>query len=165
MDTSTVVIDLLYRKYKSDQNWVRVALQPLSEEDIRWSPTPESNSISNLVAHISDQVKHWFEIAYLGAPYEEVRSNNFEHELQMTKEQASELFQTSYDHILEVIEIMKANPERLLEQPYLNYPPFNGGLDNQATILEMLLHHFRHFSSHVGQIIYISKMRKGQLQW
>lgn len=165
MNTSTIVIDLLLRKYKSDQNWVRVALQPLSEEDITWSPTSESNSIANLVSHISDSVKHWFVIAYLGAPYEEMSSNNFDHELQMTKEQALELFQTSYDRILEVLEIMKANPERLLEQPYLNYPPFKGGLDNQATILEMLLHHFRHFSSHVGQIIYISKMRKGQLQW
>lgn len=30
----------------------------------------------------------------------------------MTKEQALELFQTSYDHILEVLKIMKKNPER-----------------------------------------------------
>ncbi|OXS57356.1 hypothetical protein B1A99_17875 [Cohnella sp. CIP 111063] len=166
LDTSTVVIDLLLRKYKSDQTWVRVALKQLSEEDIVWSPTPDSNSIANLIAHISGAVKQWFETVYFGVSYEDVdRSKEFDQGLQMTKEQALELFQNAYDRIIDVLEMMKANPERLLEQPYLDFPPFNSGLDNKATILDMLLHQFRHLPGHIGQIIYIAKMRKGQLQW
>lgn len=166
MDPSPVVIDLLLRKYKSDQNWVRVALKQLSEEDIIWSPTPESNSIANLIAHISGAIKQWIEAAYFGVPSEDIdRTTEFDHGLQMTKEQALALFQNSYNRIIEVLEMMKANPERLLEQPYLDYPPFESGLNNEATILEMLLHQFRHLPGHIGQIIYIAKMRKGQLQW
>ncbi|TMV50134.1 DUF1572 domain-containing protein [Paenibacillus mesophilus] len=165
MDSSTIVIDLLLRKYKADQKWTRIVLEQLSDEDIVFSPTPESNSIANLVAHISGAVRQWFDTAYFGAPYIEDRSKEFERGLQMSKEQALELSNQSYDCIIQVLEIMKANPEKLLEQPYLNYPAFNGALDNQATILEMLLHQFRHLPSHTGQIIYIAKMRKGHLVW
>lgn len=165
MDSSTIVIDLLLRKYKADQKWTRMVIEQLSEEDIVWSPTPESNSIANLVAHISGAVHQWFETVYFGAPYIEDRSKEFERGLQMNKEQALELSKKSYDCIIKVLELMKASPERLLEQPYLNFPTFNGALDNQATILEMLLHQFRHLPSHTGQILYIAKMRKGHLVW
>ncbi|MCM3628268.1 DUF1572 domain-containing protein [Paenibacillus glycanilyticus] len=166
LDSSAIVINLLLRKYKSDQNGIRIALAQLSEEDIVWSPTPESNSIANLIAHISGAVRQWFETVYFDASYEDIdRSKEFERGLHMTKEQAGELFQIAYDRIIEVLEMMKANPERLLEQPYLDFPPFEGALDNQATILEMLLHQFRHLPGHVAQIVYIAKMRKGQLQW
>ncbi|MCC3374255.1 DinB family protein [Cohnella sp. REN36] len=165
MDCSTTVIDLLLRKYKADQKWTRIVIEQLSEEDLVWSPTPESNSIAHLIAHISGAVHQWFETAYFGATPAEDRSKEFERGLQMSKSQALELSKKSYDTILAVLEIMKDNPERLLEQPYLHYPPFDGALDNQATILEMLLHQFRHLPSHTGQIIYIAKMRKGELQW
>ncbi|GIO28872.1 MULTISPECIES: DinB family protein [Paenibacillus] len=165
MDTATVVIDFLMRKYKADQKWTRIVIEQLSEEDILWSPTPESNSIANLVAHISGAVYEWFETVYFGAPNNLDRSKEFDRGLQMSKEQALELSEKSYDCIIKVLEIMKANPEKLLEQPYINYSTLNGALDNQATALEMLLHQFRHLPSHTGQIIYIAKMRKGHLDW
>ncbi|WP_430132559.1 DUF1572 family protein [Paenibacillus lautus] len=52
MDSSTIVIDLL-RKYKANKKWTRIMIEQLSGEDIVWSTTPESNSIANLIAHIS----------------------------------------------------------------------------------------------------------------
>ncbi|WP_274364115.1 DinB family protein [Paenibacillus thermotolerans] len=166
MDSSNIVIDHLLIKYKADQKWTRKVIEQLSEEDIIWSPTPESNSIANLIAHISGAVHQWFETAYFGATYIEDRSNEFKRGLRMSKEQALEISNKSYDCIIRVLEMMKANPERLLEQPYLNYPTFNSAaLNNQSTILEMLLHQFRHLPSHTGQIIYIAKMRKGKLVW
>jgi uncharacterized damage-inducible protein DinB len=166
LDSLTIVIDHLLMKYKADQKWTRIAIEQLSDEDIVWSPTPESNSIANLVAHISGALYQWFETAYFGAPHIEDRSKEFERGLQMTKEQALELLKKSYDSVIQVLEIIKANPEKLLDQPYLNFPTFSSaGLDNQSTILEMLLHQFRHLPSHTGQIYYIAKMRKGHLVW
>ncbi|WP_054955579.1 DinB family protein [Paenibacillus dakarensis] len=166
MDSSTIVIDLLLRKYKADQKWTRVVLEQLSDEDIVWTPTPESNSIANLIAHISGAVYQWFEVAYFDAPYILDRSREFEQGLQMSRQEALELSQKSYDCIIQVLEMIKDNPEKLLEQPYLNYPAFNSaGLDNQSTILEMLLHQFRHLPGHTGQIFYIAKMKKGKIVW
>ena len=166
MNSSTIVIDHLLSKYKADQKWTRTAIEQLTDEDIVWVPTPESNSIANLVAHISGALYQWFETAYFGAPHIEDRSKEFERGLLMTKEQALELLKKSYGSVIQVIEIIKENPEKLLDQPYLNFPAFNSaGLNNQSTILEMLLHQFRHLPSHVGQIYYIAKMRKGNLVW
>jgi Protein of unknown function (DUF1572). len=166
LDSSNIVIDLLLTKYKADQKWTRIVIEQLSEEDISWSPTPESNSIANLIAHIYGAAHYWFDAAYYGAPLNEYRSIEFERELQMSKKQALDISKKSYDSIIGVLEMMKANPERLLEQPYLHYPPFDSGaLNNQCTVLEMLLHQFRHLPSHTGQIIYIAKMRKGNLVW
>lgn len=166
MESSTIVIDLLLRKYKADQKWTRIVLEQLTDEDITWSPTSASNSIANLIAHISGAVYQWIEVAYFNAPYIADRSKEFEHDLQMSKEEALKLSKKSYDSIIQVLEMIQANPERLLEQPYVNYPAFSiAGLDNQTTILEMLLHQFRHLPSHTGQIFYIAKMRKGQLVW
>lgn len=165
MDSSSIVIDLLLIKYKADQKWTRIVIEQLSEEDLSWSPTSESNSIANLIAHISGAARYWFDAAYYGASLNEYRSIEFERGLQMSKDQALEISKKSYDSIIGVLELMKANPERLLEQPYLHYPPFSGTLNNQSTVLEMLLHQFRHLPSHTGQIIYIAKMRKGNLVW
>lgn len=166
MDSSTIVIDLLLTKYKADQKWTRVVIAQLSEEDLSWSPTPESNSIANLIAHISGASRYWFDAAYFGAPLNDYMSSEFEREVRISKEQALEMSKQSYDSIIGVLEIMKANPERLLERPYVHYPPFDSGsLNNQSTILEMLLHQFRHLPSHTGQIIYIAKMRIGNLVW
>lgn len=166
MDSSNIVIDHLLLKYKADQKWTRKVIEQLTDEDLVWSPTPESNSIANLIAHISGAARYWFDAAYFGAPLNEYRTIEFERGLQMTKEQALETSKKSYDSIIGVLEMMKANPERLLEQPYLDYPSFDSAaLNNRSTVLEMLLHQFRHLPSHTGQIIYIAKMRKGNLVW
>ncbi|WP_164821331.1 DinB family protein [Paenibacillus koleovorans] len=165
LDASAIVIDHLLRKYKADQKWTRIAIEQLSDEDIVWRPTPESNSIANLVAHISGALYYWFEVAYFEAPYVD-RSNEFDRGLQMTKTQALELLEKSYESAIKVLERIEANPEKLLDQPYRSYPEFNSaGLNNQSTVLEMLLHQFRHLPSHVGQLCYIVKMRKGQIDW
>ncbi|TMV42542.1 DUF1572 domain-containing protein [Paenibacillus mesophilus] len=166
MDSSNIVIDHLLIKYKADQKWTRKVIEQLTEEDLVWSPTTESNSIANLIAHISGAARYWFDAAYFGAPLNEYMNIEFERGLQMTKEQALEISKKSYDSIIGVLEMMKANPERLLEQPYLDYPSFDSAaLNNRSTVLEMLLHQFRHLPSHTGQIIYIAKMRKGNLVW
>ncbi|MGO4501111.1 DUF1572 family protein [Paenibacillus sp. 2RAB27] len=77
------MIDHLLRKYKADQKWTHIVIEQLSEEDISWSPTPESNSITNLIAHISGAARYWFDAAYFGAPLNEYRSIEFERGLQI----------------------------------------------------------------------------------
>jgi hypothetical protein len=90
LDSSTMVIDFLLRKYKADRKWTLMVIEQLSEEDIVWSPTPESNSIANLIAHIWANVHHCFETAFFGVPYTRDR-DEFERDLKMSKEQAVEL--------------------------------------------------------------------------
>jgi hypothetical protein len=166
LDNTSLLIDFLLKKYKSEKKWTLHVIEQLSEEDIVWAPTPDSNSIANLVAHIWGTVHQRIETAFFNVPDTRDRDKEFERGLQLSKGQVLELITKSFDRIIEVLEKVKAKPEMLLEQPYLNSPPLkNSGVDNQATVLEMFLHQFRHLPGHTGQITYIAKMRKGQLQW
>nr|WP_258567531.1 DUF1572 domain-containing protein [Paenibacillus anseongense] len=154
------------KKYNSEKNGMLQVIEQLSDEDIIWAPTPESNSVANLVAHIWGTVHQRIETVFFNIPDTRDRDKEFQRELKMTRGQAIELIGKSFDRIIEVLETVKATPKTLLEQPYLNLPPLtSSGVDNQATVLEMILHQFRHLPGHTGQIVYIAKMRKGRLQW
>lgn len=51
-------------------------------------------------------------------------------------------------------------------QPYLNMPTLTfSANDNESTLLDMMVQMVREVHNHTGQIMYIAKMRKGQLQW
>jgi hypothetical protein len=105
------------------------------------------------VAHIWGTVHQRIETVLFNVPDVRDRDKEFERNLKLTKEQALDLVTLSFDRILEVLEKVKANPETLLEQPYINLPPLtNSGVDNQATVLEVILHQFRHLPGHTAQI-------------
>lgn len=56
MDIATELIESMLVKFRSERKGILKAIEQLSEEDITWSPTFESNSIANLVAHIRGAV-------------------------------------------------------------------------------------------------------------
>ncbi|BFT72342.1 DUF1572 family protein [Paenibacillus sp. P36] len=166
MDSTSVLIEFLLKKYISEKISTLKVIEQLSDEDILWTPTPDSNSIANLVAHIWGTVHQRIETAFFNVPDTRDREKEFDRGLQLSKAQALELISKSFDRIIMVLEKIRAKPELLLEQPYLSLSPLtNSGVDNQATALQILLHQFRHLPGHTAQITYIAKMRKGHLEW
>jgi len=166
LDPSIVLIDFLLAKFTSDKNRTLQVIEQLSEEDIGWSPTAENNSVGNLVAHIWGTVHQRIETAFFHVPDTRDRDREFERGLQFSREKAHGLVGQSFDLILRVLERMRLRPEMLLDQPYLDLPPLTqSGLTNQSTNLEVMLQLMRHLSGHTAQILYIAKMRKGQLRW
>ncbi|MDF2653070.1 MAG: hypothetical protein K0Q73_8875 [Paenibacillus sp.] len=141
-------------------------IEQLSEDDIFWRPTSESNSIANLVAHIWGTVHQRVEIVFFDVPDTRDREKEFEKGLQMSKEEAIHLISKSFDILLQVLEKIKSNPKILLSQPYLNMAPLTySSLNNQSTVLDIMMQMMNHLPFHTGQISYIAKMRKGQLKW
>jgi uncharacterized damage-inducible protein DinB len=170
MDISALLIDSFLWKFRAEKKWTSQAIAQLSEEDITWAPTPESNSIANLVAHIWGTVHSRVEIAFFDVPLvrgEKERAKEFEKELKMSKANALELIAKSFDMIIQVLEEMKSNPEQgLLRQPYKNMQAlYYSALKNDSTVLDIMMQMLNHLSGHTAQITYIAKMRKGQLQW
>lgn len=52
MEIANEVIESMLIKFNSERKWTLQAIGQLSEEDLTWVPNSESNSITNLVAHI-----------------------------------------------------------------------------------------------------------------
>jgi hypothetical protein len=68
MDIAFELIESMVVKFKSEQRRTLKAIEDLSEEDITWTPTPESNSIANLVSHIRGAVHSRVETILLNIP-------------------------------------------------------------------------------------------------
>jgi len=166
MDVSIAVIENIIDKFTDDKKWFIQTIEQINEEDILWKPTEESNSIANLVSHIRGTVHSRLEILLFDIPDTRVREKEFSKELRLSKEHVLKLGIESFDIILQYLGKLSSQPELLLSQPYLNLPPLMySALNNQTTAVNMMIQFVREINYHIGQIIYIAKMRKGQLHW
>ncbi len=166
MDPSIKLIDSFLWKFRGERKWMPLTIQQCSEADIVWRPTAESNSIANLVAHIWGTVHQRVEILFFDVPDTRDRDKEFDKELLMSKDEAIQLITKSFDVLIQVLEDMKSKPEVLLSQPYINMAPLTySSLNNQSTVLDIMMQMMNHLPFHTGQISYIAKMRIGQLKW
>jgi uncharacterized damage-inducible protein DinB len=123
-------------------------LEMLSDEQIWWRPNPESNSIGNLLLHLSGNVRQWIVSGLGGASDARNRDAEFaERAIVPRDELLARLKQTlsEADSALATFD-----GERLLERMQIQ------GCD--VTALEAILHVVEHFSMHTGQIILMSKI-------
>lgn len=166
MDIALEFIDSMRSKFLSEKKWLLQALEQLSDEDMTCSPTPESNSIANLVAHIRGGVHARIEVLLYDIPDTRDRDREFERGLQMTKAQAVELIREAFDLLLLYLDRLRANPELLMSRPFLNRPTLTySQTSNEATAMNLMIAMLREVQNHTGQIIYAAKIRKGQLVW
>ncbi|AJS58555.1 DUF1572 family protein [Paenibacillus sp. IHBB 10380] len=164
MDIAFELIESMLVKFRSEKKWTLQALEQLSEEDITSSPT--TDSIANLVAHISGAVHSRIETILLDIPDTRDREREFEKGLEMSKEQAIKMTRDAFDIIIQYLERLQSNPELLMTQPFLNLPTLTySQVNNETTALNLMIAMVREVHYHTGQIIYAAKMRKGQLVW
>jgi uncharacterized damage-inducible protein DinB len=131
---------------------IRLALDGLDEEDIWWRPNRVSNSIGNLVLHLAGNVRQWIVSGVGGAPDERRRDEEFSKAGGMS---GAQLISHLEETMAEVDEILsRLDPETLMESRVIQ------GLS--VSVLEALYHVVEHFSTHTGQIIYLSKLRSGK---
>lgn len=120
----------------------------LSDEQVWWRPSPESNSIGNLVLHLSGNVRQWIVCGLGGADDARDRDSEFKQRDVITRE---ELLARLRRTLAEVDDVLaRFDPEKLLEKRKIQ--------ELEVTALEATLHVVEHFSMHTGQIILLTKM-------
>jgi len=166
MDVAIELIDSMLVKFKSERKWTLQAIAQLTEEDITWSPSPDSNSIANLVAHIHGCVHSRIETIFFDIPDTRTRDKEFERGLQMSAEQAYNMAEWAFNLIIQYLDYLRANPESVMSRPFLNRPLLTySQVNNKTTVLNLMIAMVREIHYHTGQIIYAAKIRKGQLKW
>lgn len=166
MEIANEVIESMLVKFNSEKKWTLQAIAQLSEEDITWVPNSESNSITNLVAHIRGCVHSRIETIFFDIPDTRDREKEFEHGLKYSKEQVYNMAKETFDIMIQYLEYLQSNPELLLSQPFINRPPLTfSQVNNETTVLNLMIAMVREIHYHTGQIIYAAKIRKGQLVW
>src|SRR5437868_2670304 len=122
-------------------------LELLNNEQIWWRANPQSNSIGNLVLHLSGNVRQWIVSGLGGAADSRDRDAEFAQRDVISREELiTKLKQTlsQADATLARFDV-----EKLLDLQSIQ--GFN------VPALEAILHVVEHFSMHVGQIVYITK--------
>ncbi|HYC92100.1 MAG TPA: DUF1572 family protein [Thermoanaerobaculia bacterium] len=130
---------------------VRGALEALTDEQIWWRPNEQSNSIGNIVLHLTGSLNHFLNRNIGGIDYDRDRAAEFAERRQIPKEELLALF----DDMVSRAERTFASltPERLGDpspEPKMH-----------SIVLQDLVNAFGHLANHAGQIVWIAKMLRG----
>jgi len=123
----------------------------LSEDDVWWRAHETDNSIGNLILHLSGNVRQWIVTGIGGASDARNRAQEFAERSHIPKEELLSTLRATLveaDKALEQFDTSKLTEVRHIQK-------------YDVTCLEAIFHVVEHFSGHTGQIIYITKLRKG----
>ncbi len=126
-------------------------LSILSDNDIWWRAHETNNSIGNLILHLSGNIREWIFHHLGGNEFVRNRDKEFDERNHIPKADLIRHLQNSIADVDSVLEVFPTGNLRNLYtiQGY------------SVTGLEAILHITEHFSYHIGQIVYITKLRTG----
>jgi uncharacterized damage-inducible protein DinB len=124
----------------------------LSDEEIWWKPHPTSNSVGNLVLHLSGNIRQWIISGLGGKPDIRERDKEFT-ELGPLPRRA--LITRLRHTVTEASRVLARLSARDLARGY-SIQKF------RVTGLEAVFHVTEHFAYHAGQIILATKLKRGE---
>jgi uncharacterized damage-inducible protein DinB len=123
-------------------------VEQLTDEQVWWRSNEESNSIGNLLLHISGNARQWI-VCGLGSETDKrQRQSEFDERRIVPRDELLSVFRTTVADVDEVL--ARFDPAQLLD----SYP-IQG---TEATALQAIFHVTEHISMHTGQIILLTKM-------
>lgn len=150
-DLGPHLIDMHREKLSDLLRRSREALEQLSDEDVNWRPNAESNSIANLIIHMAGNLHQRLSSGIGGAPDRRDRDAEFSasqyHPRQHLPGVLEEAFRQAETILCGLTPDQLAHPQRIRNR--------------QVTVLDVLFTVATHMSEHVGQILYIAKLRLG----
>jgi uncharacterized damage-inducible protein DinB len=124
----------------------------LSDEDIWWRPNEASNSIGNLLLHLSGNVSQWILNGVGGQAFERHRQQEFD---ERRRSPGRDLIAKLRGVLDAADAVLAIQDERTLQtRRHIQ------GYD--VTVLEAIYHVVEHFGMHTGQIIWMTKARTAE---
>ncbi len=128
---------------------IRLAIAPLTDDDIWWRPAAGSNSIGNLMLHIEGNARQWI----LGGVAQQHAERDRDAEFSATGGQSkAELIDRLAQSFQRIGAAILAIPEAELDAPRV----IQGA---STTVFNAIYHVVEHVSMHTGQIIQLAKWR------
>jgi uncharacterized damage-inducible protein DinB len=123
----------------------------LTDAQVWWRPNEASNSIGNLILHLSGNVRQWIVGGVGRQPNERNRQLEFDEREAIPKEQLLARLRTVLDEADAVL-------ASLTEAGLTERREIQG---HDTTTLKAIYHVVEHFSTHTGQILWIVKSQLG----
>jgi uncharacterized damage-inducible protein DinB len=140
-----------------DDYFVKIAeaIDALDHEQVWTRPNESSNSVGNLLLHLSGNVRQWIVSGVGGAEDTRNRASEFAARGSVSKTELIELIKTTLDQVDAVL----AKIEGECAAAYSD-APLQRVCSPQAyevTVLDAIFHVVEHFSYHTGQIVFAAK--------
>ena len=132
---------------------IRRAVASLTDEQLWWRPNEESNSIGNLLLHLSGNVRQWIVGGVGRQPDDRNRQQEFDERRAISKNELLARLQRVLDEADAVL-------ARLTEADLTDAREIQG---SDTTVMKAIYHVVEHFSTHTGQIQWIAKSTPGSL--
>ncbi|MCC2250616.1 DUF1572 domain-containing protein [Virgibacillus sp. AGTR] len=155
MGTGQTYLQVINSRFNQLKNQGDRALEQLEEPDIHWVPNEAANSIAVIVKHMSgNMVSRWTD--FLTSDGEKENRNRDQEFINTI---------ASKDDLLETWEygwrILISTLQSLKEEDLEKYVTIRS---QSLSVIDAIERQLTHYSSHIGQILYIGKQLKGT-QW
>jgi uncharacterized damage-inducible protein DinB len=138
------------RKFLADEYLPKIerCLEQLTDEQVWWRANQESNSIGNLLLHLSGNARQWIVCGLDGAIDSRMRQQEFDERSTIPRAELLSRVRTTLADVDKVL--ANFDPALILDEYSIQ--------GTTATALEAIFHVTEHFSMHTGQIILLTKM-------
>ena len=127
---------------------LRAAVEALPASALWWRPNEQSNSVGNLLAHLTGNIRQWIVSGVGGAPSSRDRAAEF---AATSGPNAAEMLASLGRALDEVDQVLA----KLSASDLVSTRTIQG---RDLTVLEAVYHVVEHFSLHLGQIIFVAKL-------
>jgi len=127
---------------------IRAAVERLTDDQVWWRPNEASNSIGNLMLHLSGNVTQWIEGGVGGQPVTRDRQREFDERTPIPRSELLAALSRAVESAVRILD--ELDPAALAERRVIQ------GMD--VTVMHAVYHVVEHFSMHTGQILMLTKM-------
>lgn len=131
---------------------IQACFEALGDDDVWWRAHETDNSIGNLILHLSGNIRQWIITGIGEVPFARDRAREFSERARIPRSELLRRFETTLNEADRVL--MNFDVSRLLEVRHFQ--------KWDVTCLEAISHVVEHVAQHLGQIIYITKLRTGK---
>lgn len=153
METAEHVLTAIHKALADQKHLAERALEQLDSADLHWTPDSESNSIAVIVKHVAGNMRsRWTDfLTSDGEKPDRNRDGEFVDDL-ASAEQVRAVWEAGWQRLFDTLATL--TPEQLQQTVTV------GG--RERTVTEALLGQLGHYAQHVGQIVYLAKLRLGE---
>jgi uncharacterized damage-inducible protein DinB len=144
-------LDCSVRRLELSLSRIEACLGKLTEEQVWARGSENENAVGNLVLHLAGNVRQWIVAGVGGAPDTRQRDGEFSARGGNSIPELQDRLRGIVTEAAAVIDA--ATPERLAERVTIQ--------KYDVSVLEAIYHVVEHFSLHMGQIVFATKMMTG----
>ena len=127
-------------------------LNQLDSDQLWWRPEPELNSIGNLILHLCGNLNQWAVCGITGSVDQRQRSQEFRSDAKVSREKLQSLLHCTVEQACQAMQSLSA--AALLENREIQ--------GFSVSVLGAISHTVSHFVGHTHQIIYLTRLQKGE---